>query len=302
MVFNGRGTMISVESVAMQRNLGPRRFHPSEHYPVTDWSAATTYQPSAEWDECKRAMEAVYRDSFGVRKVLWVPTGVIEDDAPFRGPIARQLQVGAFEGRRVGHVGVYPLTTTNGHADEFVRFVSEDTVLLAESSVEPLSADASALEQAVHHIEQQNHDRMERAYAALVNETTADGHPLRILRMPTPYIMLQLLEPGDLQYERLAALRPASGECGIDGSVLVVLPTSYCNYFVTNGTVLVGRYWKQGRPDEMRRRDEEAVRILSAAFPDREVVAIDVEPINMGGGGIHCITQQQPSLIAPTNR
>ena len=75
----------------------------------------------------------MYARSLDVRKVLWVPTGVIEDDAPFRGPIGQHLEVGEYEGRRVCHAGVYPVTTTistNGHADEFVRFVAEDTVLL----------------------------------------------------------------------------------------------------------------------------------------------------------------------------
>ena len=301
-VFNGRGTMISVESVAMQRNLGPKRFYPTAHNPVTDWSSPTTYQPSADWDACKRQMEEVYGRSLGVSKTIWVPTGVIEDDAPFRGPVARHLHIGQWESRSVRHAGVWPSTTTNGHADEFVRFIAEDTVLLAQSHVEPLSAHPTAVEQVLHYIEQQNHDRMERAYAAIVGQTTADGRPLTIVRMPTPCVMLQLMEAGDVTFDRLAALHPTGSEYAIDECAVVVLPTSYCNYFVSNGTVLVGRYWKEGRPDEMRRRDEHAVRILQTAFPDREVVPIDVEAINVGGGGIHCITQQQPSLSERTDK
>jgi agmatine deiminase len=35
--------------------------------------------------------------------------------------------------------------------------------------------------------------------------------------------------------------------------------------------------------------------VIKACFPDREVVQIDVTYLASGGGGIHCITQQQPA-------
>ena len=39
---------------------------------------------------------------------------------------------------------------------------------------------------------------------------------------------------------------------------------------------------------------EPARQILEQAFPSRKVVQVDVRDIAIGGGGIHCITQQQP--------
>ena len=42
------------------------------------------------------------------------------------------------------------------------------------------------------------------------------------------------------------------------------------------------------------RRDERAAAILRAAYPGREVVLVDARPLFARGGGIHCITQQQP--------
>ena len=41
--------------------------------------------------------------------------------------------------------------------------------------------------------------------------------------------------------------------------------------------------------------DEKAKSILEKAFPGRKVIAINVEDFNVGGGGIHCATQQQPT-------
>ena len=45
--------------------------------------------------------------------------------------------------------------------------------------------------------------------------------------------------------------------------------------------------------------DAPAREVLAAAYPGREVVAVDARPLFARGGGIHCITQQQPALPAP---
>ena len=41
--------------------------------------------------------------------------------------------------------------------------------------------------------------------------------------------------------------------------------------------------------------DEPARQIVEQAFPSRKVVQVDVRDIAIGGGGIHCITRQQPA-------
>jgi len=38
------------------------------------------------------------------------------------------------------------------------------------------------------------------------------------------------------------------------------------------------------------------LKIMQQAFPDKKIIQIDVTEINFGGGGIHCLTQQQPSV------
>ena len=40
---------------------------------------------------------------------------------------------------------------------------------------------------------------------------------------------------------------------------------------------------------------DEALDVLRAAYPGREVVGVDARPLYARGGGIHCITQQQPA-------
>ena len=62
---------------------------------------------------------------------------------------------------------------------------------------------------------------------------------------------------------------------------------SYVNFYIANGGVVMPRF---GVPADARARA-----VVQAAFPDREVVQIDITQLAGGGGGIHCITQQQPA-------
>lgn len=41
-------------------------------------------------------------------------------------------------------------------------------------------------------------------------------------------------------------------------------------------------------------QDTRAFEIISEVFSNRSVVSVDANDIAFGGGGIHCITQQQP--------
>mgnify|MGYP001327256672 CR=1 FL=1 len=63
---------------------------------------------------------------------------------------------------------------------------------------------------------------------------------------------------------------------------------SYINHYILNGAVLLCAF-----DDE---NDVEAKAILAEAYPGREIRLIDARPIFAKGGGIHCITQQQPAV------
>lgn len=61
---------------------------------------------------------------------------------------------------------------------------------------------------------------------------------------------------------------------------------SYINHYVLNDGVLLCAF------DDPR--DKEAKAILREVYPGREIVLVDARELFARGGGIHCITQQQP--------
>ena len=87
---------------------------------------------------------------------------------------------------------------------------------------------------------------------------TLDGKAYRLLKLPLPR---PIFDDGDR------------------------LPATYANYLVVNGAVLVPTY---NQPD----LDEEAMRIIGQAFPDREIVGIDCRAVIKQHGSLHCCTMQ----------
>ena len=63
---------------------------------------------------------------------------------------------------------------------------------------------------------------------------------------------------------------------------------SYINHYVLNNAVLLCAF------DEKRDKDVKAM--MRDVYPGREIVLIDARELFARGGGIHCITQQQPLI------
>lgn len=63
---------------------------------------------------------------------------------------------------------------------------------------------------------------------------------------------------------------------------------SYLNHLVVNGGVIACTFGDE--------QDEASLAVLADAYPGRRVVGVDARPLFDRGGGIHCITQQQPAL------
>ena len=60
----------------------------------------------------------------------------------------------------------------------------------------------------------------------------------------------------------------------------------YVNFYVCNGAVIVPEF---GDPAA----DARAQAAIAKAYPSRRIVAVNIDPIAEGGGGIHCTTQQE---------
>lgn len=63
--------------------------------------------------------------------------------------------------------------------------------------------------------------------------------------------------------------------------------TSYANYYIGNGALYTPQFGD-------RKADVFALETLGRLHPDRRVVQLDMDRIYENGGGIHCVTQQQP--------
>lgn len=134
-----------------------------------------------------------------------------------------------------------------------------------------------------------------------LEDDETDGHVDNLACFVRPGVVLALStdDPDDGNYtalqDNLARLRAADLEVievpqpaprtGKDGRRLAL---SYINFYMANGGVVM--------PSFEDAKDEEAFTTVSNCFPDRKVLQIPVLDIVCGGGGIHCITQQQPAM------
>lgn len=104
-----------------------------------------------------------------------------------------------------------------------------------------------------------DHDICRRVRDTLAASHDSQGTPWTIVDLPAPSVLRD--DEGWVDY-------------------------SYVNHLVVNGGVIACSF-----DDPV---DAEAAALLADAYPGREVVTVDARPIFARGGGIHCITQQQP--------
>jgi agmatine deiminase len=104
-----------------------------------------------------------------------------------------------------------------------------------------------------------NHERLEANMARLESATDSKGRSLEIVRTVQPKPIMV-------------------GE--------IPVTPAYANLYFANGAVVFPTYGI--------REDDVARDILASLFPEREVVGVRCEHIGIGGGDIHCITQQLP--------
>lgn len=157
--------------------------------------------------------------------------------------------------------GVY-LDETDGHVDNLCCFVRPGEVLLTwtDDAADP------------------QYEISRQAFDVLASATDARGRALKVhkIHQPEPLILTET------QCEGLDASETAKPRKAGDR-----LAASYVNFYIANGGVVMPLFGD-------RIFDPAAVDLLKRLFPDREVVGVDSREILLGGGNIHCITQQVP--------
>jgi agmatine deiminase len=138
-----------------------------------------------------------------------------------------------------------------------------------------------------------------------VEDDMTDGHVDGVAGFAMPHVVLaaHTRDDSDPNYrnleENLARLESASDAKGRSLEVVrmvqprptqvggVPMTPSYVNLYFANRAVVFPIY---GIPE-----DDLAHEILASLFPEREIVGVRCEHISVGGGDVHCITQQLPA-------
>lgn len=152
---------------------------------------------------------------------------------------------------------------TDGHVDTLARLAPDDTIVYV----------------GIDDPEDEHYTELQAMEAELQALRTADGHPYRLLALPMAPCILEsdfpdaVAEEGDQR-----------------------LPSTYANYLITNGAVLMPTYAAPEEPadSDARHRDQQAMEVLAKAYPGREIVPIDCRVLVRQHGSLHCSTMQFP--------
>ena len=162
--------------------------------------------------------------------------------------------------------GVYN-DETDGHVDNLACFARPGVVLLTWTD------DESDPQHAI------SRDALKRLEAA----TDARGRSIEVVRLPSP---------GPIAITE----QEAAGVDAVEGSLPRRagdrLAASYANFYLGTRRIVF--------PLLDEHTDEQAAELLRGCFPEREVVGIPAREILLGGGNIHCITQQAPAVAHPS--
>jgi agmatine deiminase len=115
------------------------------------------------------------------------------------------------------------------------------------------------------------------AYERLMQARDARGRRFKVHR---------LVQPGPLHMTKAEAEGVDAAEGTQPRQAGARLAASYVNFYIGTRRVVV--------PLLDEKRDGAALRKLKSLFPGREVVGVPGREILLGGGNIHCITQQVP--------
>ncbi|HSZ13711.1 MAG TPA: agmatine deiminase [Solirubrobacteraceae bacterium] len=152
---------------------------------------------------------------------------------------------------------------TDGHVDNLACFARPGVVLLTYAD------DQSDPQHAI------SRDAEQRLHAA----TDARGRAIEVIRLPSP-------GPVTITEEEAAGVDAVAGS--LPRRARDRLAASYANLYLATTRIVF--------PLLDERHDETAAEVLRECFPERDVVGVPAREILLGGGNIHCITQQVPAI------
>ncbi|MGV8979054.1 MAG: agmatine deiminase [Cellulomonas sp.] len=194
-------------------------------------TAECLLSPGRNPDLTQPELEALLRDHLGVDVVVWLPFGVYLDE-------------------------------TNGHVDNFCRFVEPGKVMLTwtDDPTDP------------------QYERSAAALKVLESSVDARGRSIEVVKIH---------QPGPI----FITADEAGGVDSIEGTLPREtgdrLAGSYVNSYIGNDVVVLPVF------DDPH--DDAAIAAYTELFAPRRVVTVPGREILLGGGNVHCITQQQPS-------
>ena len=156
---------------------------------------------------------------------------------------------------------------TNEHVDNVAAFIKPGEIVLAWTDNES----------------DPQYNMSKADYDYLSSETDAKGRKLTIHKIPVPDIPVRcteadidnyIFEPGEDERE--------AGER---------LAASYVNFYFANGCILLPQFG-----GENEESDKRAQAIFEKICSDKKIIPINTRSILLGGGNIHCITQQIPYI------
>lgn len=149
---------------------------------------------------------------------------------------------------------------TNGHVDNILHVVRPGEVVLSwtEDEADP------------------QYQISQKAYEVLTQEKDAKGRAIKVHKITIP-------GPLYINQDEAGGIDAAEG---MERQAGERLAASYANYLITNKHIIL--------PLLDPKQDEAAKETLQKAYPDYTIIGVEAREILLGGGNIHCITQQVP--------
>jgi agmatine deiminase len=151
---------------------------------------------------------------------------------------------------------------TNGHVDDVACFARPGVVLAAVTDDR----------------DDWRYELLQKNLECLRAATDAQGRPFEIHTLPMPAV---------LEITADEAWGVDSAEGSIPRRAGDKTAASYLNFLIVNGGVILPAF---DDPNDAVVKAE-----LQRVFPDRRIVTVPGREIVLGGGNVHCITQQQPA-------